>query len=326
MATKKPRSYLVDCKSVHEYNARLNAERREERRVSMDLQTYTIHYPIGLGKDNKQLQRHNERTRHLQPRGKYPVATLPGQYQDWFVTYTPQELKYFPLNSVIYGPVVTDPSKLPPLLTSAEEGSPSESDSESTPSEDDMDKSKANESSSSTSSSSDSEVEGPPPAPTLMKERKHKPNATCKICKGTTQSNKSNCAEELVYCSDCDNAAHPSCLELTLEMVDVIKSYPWQCMDCKTCVHCNQPHNEDKMMFCDKCDRGYHTFCVGLKVIPNGKWVCRLCAQCAQCGVTNPDENGWQHETIKIISPNGETLRRHHLLCHSCYKQRKNKA
>ena len=37
---------------------------------------------------------------------------------------------------------------------------------------------------------------------------------------------------------------HPTCLELTLEMVSVIKSYPWQCMECKTCVECMEPHDE----------------------------------------------------------------------------------
>lgn len=37
---------------------------------------------------------------------------------------------------------------------------------------------------------------------------------------------------------------HPSCLELTKDMVAVIKTYPWQCMECKTCVKCMDPHDE----------------------------------------------------------------------------------
>lgn len=64
---------------------------------------------------------------------------------------------------------------------------------------------------------------------------------------------------------------HPSCLDMTMELVSMIKTYPWQCMECKTCIICGQPHHEEEMMFCDVCDRGYHTFCVGLGAIPSGK-------------------------------------------------------
>lgn len=64
---------------------------------------------------------------------------------------------------------------------------------------------------------------------------------------------------------------HPSCLDMTMELVSMIKTYPWQCMECKTCIICGQPHHEEEMMFCDMCDRGYHTFCVGLGAIPSGK-------------------------------------------------------
>lgn len=66
---------------------------------------------------------------------------------------------------------------------------------------------------------------------------------------------------------------HPSCLDMTEELVRVIQTYHWQCMECKTCTVCQQPHHEDEMMFCDKCDRGYHTFCVGMDSIPNGEWM-----------------------------------------------------
>lgn len=57
------------------------------------------------------------------------------------------------------------------------------------------------------------------------------------------------------------------------ELVCVIQTYRWQCMECKTCTVCQQPHHEDEMMFCDKCDRGYHTFCVGMDSIPTGEWM-----------------------------------------------------
>ena len=94
-------------------------------------------------------------------------------------------------------------------------------------------------------------------------------------------------------------SGHPNCLELTNEMVAVILTYPWQCMECKSCVLCSDPQQEviipfidfqtlnnlvhcivlfqDKMLFCDHCDRGYHTFCVGLAAIPTGRWECPTC-------------------------------------------------
>lgn len=49
---------------------------------------------------------------------------------------------------------------------------------------------------------------------------------------------------------------HPSCLDLTLDMVPHIRRYDWQCTDCKTCIQCKDPADEDKMLFCDMCDRG----------------------------------------------------------------------
>lgn len=71
-------------------------------------------------------------------------------------------------------------------------------------------------------------------------------------------------------------SGHPSCLDMSEELVSVIQTYRWQCMECKTCTVCRQPHHEDEMMFCDKCDRGYHTFCVGMDEIPTGEEK-RLC-------------------------------------------------
>lgn len=66
-------------------------------------------------------------------------------------------------------------------------------------------------------------------------------------------------------------SGHPSCLDMSVELMSQIKMYPWQCMECKTCTVCKQPHHEEAMMFCDKCDRGFHTFCVGMDAIPLGE-------------------------------------------------------
>merc|ERR1712154_428116 len=48
-------------------------------------------------------------------------------------------------------------------------------------------------------------------------------------------------------------------------------------IECKTCCVCAKAGKENLMIFCDRCDRGYHTFCVGLRTIPKGLWVCRIC-------------------------------------------------
>jgi hypothetical protein len=307
-------------KSVAEYNRQLNQERKEDRKVCMDLQTYTVHYPVGLGKDNKGLRRRRR------PIGRYPVALFGTQYQDWFMKYTPQELKYFPINTVIYGPI-SDANKLPPLLQSSN-ASNSESDIDSNVSDGESSCSCEPMAHEDINDNDDSSESGDCSPPQLQRQTKLKPNAICKVCKGNADKNKENKAEELLHCSDCDNSGHPSCLEFNDEMIDAIRLYQWQCMDCKTCVHCGQPHDEERMMFCDKCDRGYHTFCVGLKNIPHGRWVCLLCANCGQCGAKIPapvNQKGsqWQHEVIKILSPNGETMTRHQVLCHACYKTRK---
>lgn len=66
---------------------------------------------------------------------------------------------------------------------------------------------------------------------------------------------------------------------MSAELVAIIKTYPWQCMECKTCIICGQPHHEEEMMFCDVCDRGYHTFCVGLGAIPSGNYNNYTCSE-----------------------------------------------
>lgn len=94
---------------------------------------------------------------------------------------------------------------------------------------------------------------------------------------------------------------HPSCLDMSQELVGVIQTYRWQCMECKTCTVCQQPHHEDEMMFCDKCDRGYHTFCVGMDSIPTGEWMAHT--ECMLGTVVHLPETApqtlWGRESLK---------------------------
>lgn len=315
-ATNSDKNKMMDLvkKAVHsaaEYNAHLNQERREERRSCMDLQTFTIHYPAKGIKVKK----------NTKP-GKYPVALLPGQFQDFYKEYTPEELKYLPVNTVLYGPMKELNS-----LKAMSDGSQSDSD-DSTASDGSCCSSSQGTHDDSSSSSEKPDGQKKSSAPDSPFTPKVKPNAICKVCKtGAEGKMVDGKPEEFVHCSECENSAHPSCIELLPEVVTVIKTYPWQCMDCKICSHCRDANEEDKMLFCDICDRGYHTFCVGLKTLPQGKWVCRQCGSCSVCGAKQPgpqaDKTQWLYNNDTIKEENEVKNRQPKLICVSCFKKKK---
>ncbi|XP_069116734.1 PHD finger protein 10-like [Argopecten irradians] len=245
-------------KSASEWNTIFLRERKEERRAYFDLQTFNVHYPAG---------RYKALPSDLTVPSPYPVTLIPGQYQDYYKNHSSEELKYLPLNTALFNP----PKQLGNSLANpqevlsedaseedAEAGGGSDSDSD--------DDSSSGDSDDSSGQDSGQMVEE------VAKTEKMEDDLLCRMCekKGETD-------EDMVQCSECKKFGHPTCLDLTVEMVTVIKTYPWQCMECKTCVECMDPYDEDKMIFCDRCDRGYHTFCVGLRSIPNGQWKCRSC-------------------------------------------------
>lgn len=67
------REQAVECAAT--WNAHLNRERREERKCSMDLQSFIIHYPLSKRESMKQPAASS---------GNYPVAVLPGQFCDYY--------------------------------------------------------------------------------------------------------------------------------------------------------------------------------------------------------------------------------------------------
>lgn len=283
--------------STAEYNQHLNQERREERRSCFDLQTFTIQYPL------KKIAKVE-----VMPadRRRYPVALIPGQYQDHYRAYTSQELKYLPISTVIYGP----PQEIGSVYAHpASDGSQSDSD-------DSSGSDGSSCSSSSGGSSPGSDVENGGAGGTAA------PNF-CKICANADVSKE---GEELISCSECGKVGHVTCLDILPEMAAAIKSYRWQCMDCKMCNVCMATDNEEKMMFCDRCDRGYHSFCVGMKSVPAGRWICRLCGRCATCNVSTPGPEGprvqWHHEYGRGPNP-VDHKRSVTIYCQNCYRQRK---
>lgn len=103
--------------SALSWNFNLNKTRSESRKCSLDLQTYTIHVP------KKQQKVDNSKKNN-----SYPVSLIPGQYTDYYREYTSAELRYYPLNTVIYGPTKPNERK---FIDSQSEGSQSDSDSDS---------------------------------------------------------------------------------------------------------------------------------------------------------------------------------------------------
>ena len=102
--------------SALSWNTNLNKARMDTRTSSLDLQTFTIHMPK---KEQKfEIERNVSH---------YPVALIPGQYTDYYREYTPAELRYYPLNTVLYGPMKPNERK----FDSQSEGSQSDSDSDS---------------------------------------------------------------------------------------------------------------------------------------------------------------------------------------------------
>ncbi|MPC27465.1 PHD finger protein 10 [Portunus trituberculatus] len=81
------------------WNANFNKEKREERRYSFDLQTFTLQMPVGRGKKLP-----SEYTKI----GFYPVAVLPGQFTNHYREYSSQALKTMPLTTIMSAPVIAD--------------------------------------------------------------------------------------------------------------------------------------------------------------------------------------------------------------------------
>ncbi|TNN56296.1 PHD finger protein 10 [Liparis tanakae] len=103
-ASKVPEYIKKAAKKAAEFNSNFNRERMEERRAYFDLQTHIIQVPQG-------------RFKLLDPEmtktGPYPVALIPGQFQDYYKRYSPNELRYLPLNTALFEPPL-DP-ELPAL-------------------------------------------------------------------------------------------------------------------------------------------------------------------------------------------------------------------
>ena len=100
MSIRQTNALKKAMKDSSEYNSILLQQRKEERASYYDMQTQLIHIPA---RRNRKMQAHQTIP------SKYPVALLPGQYQDYYYPYSSNELSQFPLNSVVSFPLPPQP-------------------------------------------------------------------------------------------------------------------------------------------------------------------------------------------------------------------------
>ena len=208
---------------------------------------------------------------------RYPLALMPGQYQQTYPCYTTKQLKSLPLETVL---------ELPPCVKKLK------TSHHPTPKVNIITDTKPVVVTD-TSNQVEEVTEKPIEIMPLRKENtvskvahKRPSSVICIVCLRQRSSNKG--LEELIHCSQCPTTAHFSCLNLEEEALEKIKTYKWQCLECKTCTICAKASDEDKMMLCYSCDRGYHTFCLKIPCVPCGVWACDLCVSCSNCGCPEP--------------------------------------
>ena len=317
------------------------------RAAYFDLQTFNIHYPRDKPKYDPEICKSISEE-------KARLATVP-PYRE----YTSEHLKYLPLKTVSCGPLgvlergdTSDPvfpdssdsetevtieapevnPVVPPNPTSNSKPSSSSRSSKSgskprrsaakrqAANNDNGIDEKSCSSPKSRKSSGASSTAFKEELPSISVDSMTNIASICGICFKNNQENKFNQQENLISCSQCTNAGHPTCLELTDSIVSVIMTYNWQCMECKVCMTCKSATDEENLMFCDNCDRGYHSYCVGMTEIPSGRWVCEICGDCVSCLKMEKELSGeWKQEFTR---PRDKTepkfLQRH---CDECSRR-----
>ncbi|XP_065366411.1 supporter of activation of yellow protein [Calliphora vicina] len=346
--------------STSKWNAYFNRTRKEERLSFLDLQTLTVNKPspatapiaaipnrpvaeavARAAKAEKIPQPPTlmkERVwEPLRPReAYYPLSLVPGQFCETYYDYTAQELRQFPLNTVL------QPASR--MLPQKEETTDTDSAAETI---DFADGDKASSISaserlnkqrrirrirakhtrklnnvefkvpplpgavsnssteSSSSSSGDSSSDTDSDTSTCCSSSSDDSSddeispATCGVCQHPQNRNLKDIPELFVQCYTCRRKVHPSCIEMPHRMANRVRSYNWQCADCKCCIKCKRKQDQNKMLFCEQCDRGFHIYCLSIKAVPDGRWSCERCSICMRCGATKP-------EGLPIIQPNGE--------------------
>ncbi|KAF9266517.1 hypothetical protein L218DRAFT_996694 [Marasmius fiardii PR-910] len=111
------------------------------------------------------------------------------------------------------------------------------------------------------------------------RKRKPKREEECGFCQGNDSNNKHGEPEQMLTCHVCGRSGHASCMELESANFEMLRSYPWKCIECKNCEICMEKGDDNRILFCDSCDRGWHMDCLDppLEEPPTGRWSCPQC-------------------------------------------------
>ena len=295
--------------SATDYNSFLNQERVNFHSTYFDANTNLSFSP-------------SERTRYtadtLRSVNRYPLALIPGQYQQSCLPYTSRQLKSLPLDTVL----VLPPFAKRPKIHHTDPTNSAASDIHIT-----------REKGGSLEDVLEDPIEIVPKNDSINVTSKvvlkRPSSAICIVCLRQRSTNKG--LEELIHCSQCPTTAHFSCLNLEEEALVKIKTYRWQCLECKTCTVCSKASDEDKMVLCYSCDRGYHTFCLKIPCVPCGVWVCDLCVVCNNCNSTDPtgkfnleiSESNclfkWHHIFSELVGNDNHNTEFLQTICDKCF-------
>ncbi|KAI5698539.1 hypothetical protein M8J75_008266 [Diaphorina citri] len=273
---------LVEATAL--WNAQFNRLRRETRKCSLDLQTFVVHYPAKAN------------PKPMPKVGHYPVAILPGQYCDYYKEYTATELKYMPLNTVLYGPLQPNEQYLDEMSYS--EASQSDSD-DSSGSSGSSSGSSSDDSSSSDSDDSSSDDDAPRPLPqTPFKKTPGpsggpKPGTNGATPKRTTSGDgkEPNGATPKRSVSG-DGKGSVSAVGKLGGPGSVGKKPVPESDKCKAC---DRDTSAGEMIQCGKCVRYLHPACLDLpgEMLPHMKlydWQCSDCKSCVACEKAQDDD------------------------------------
>ncbi|PAV83913.1 hypothetical protein WR25_05278 [Diploscapter pachys] len=237
--------------STIEFNKDLQFTKKYERKYFWDIQTSIIQ-----SASNRWKVLPKERTR-MNP---YPVSLIQGQYQTYYKRFTSSEMCRLPLATVLdgtsYFPVHRETS--PPAINVPDKNVPFQAN---------------NRASGQGPATPNLDIK---PNVSLTSGRK---GSTTSMARCDTCGDLMSVGQKVLKCASCPMQAHADCLDMNEEMIAVVQTYPWNCLDCKQCTICTKMDQEESIILCERCDRGYHTHCLNMEEAPQGQWICNKCVQ-----------------------------------------------
>ncbi|KAG7089863.1 hypothetical protein E1B28_011507 [Marasmius oreades] len=141
----------------------------------------------------------------------------------------------------------------------------------------------------------------------VKRKKKPKREEECGFCQGNDSKNKHGEAEQMLSCDVCGRSGHASCMELESPNLEMLRSYPWKCIECKNCEICMEKGDDNRILFCDCCDRGWHMDCLDppLEEPPTGRWSCPQCPPVDEFEVEDqgPEEDDMVDDTNSTDEP-----------------------